>query len=117
WHVIPDAAARSIAFENGKIDILPGGSVETFDVRRLSQLKGVCTTNTGWEFFAPLAWLWLNNRDGPTSKKPFRQAVMYALDREFARDVVWSGVGRVAVGPIASSTRFFDASVSRYRFD
>ena len=117
WHVLPDAATRSIEFETGRIDILPGGSVETFDARRLAQLKGVCTTTAGWDFFAPLAWLWLNNRQGPTSKKPFRQAVMYALNREFSRDFVWSGFGRVAVGPIASSTRFFDASVNRYSFD
>jgi ABC-type transport system substrate-binding protein len=24
WHVIPDAAARAVAFETGKVDILPG---------------------------------------------------------------------------------------------
>ena len=27
WHVIPDAASRAVAFENGTVDILPGGSV------------------------------------------------------------------------------------------
>jgi len=39
WQVIPDAAARSVAFETGKVDVLPGGSVENFDVPRLSKLK------------------------------------------------------------------------------
>lgn len=117
WHVIPDAAARAVAFETGKVDILPAGSVENFDVPRLSALKGTCSTDKGWEFFGPQSWLWLNNRSGPTSNRAFRQAVMYAMDRGFARDVVWNGFGSVAVGPIAASTRFFDPKLARYGFD
>lgn len=117
WHVIPDAAARSVAFETGKIDVLPGGSVENFDVPRLSKLKDVCVTGKGWEFFGPLAWMWLNNRQGPTSNKLFRQAVMYALDRDFGKNVVWNGLGNVATGPISSATRFFDKSLAKYKYD
>jgi ABC-type transport system substrate-binding protein len=33
---------------------------------------------------------------GPTANKAFRQAVSYALDRDFARDVVWNGLGKPA---------------------
>ena len=40
WQIIPDAAARSVAYETGKVDVLPGGSVENFDVPRLSQAEG-----------------------------------------------------------------------------
>jgi peptide/nickel transport system substrate-binding protein len=117
WHVIPDAAARSVAFETGKIDVLPGGSVENFDVPRLSKLKDVCVTGKGWEFFGPLSWMWLNNRQGPTSNKLFRQAVMYAVDRDFGKNVVWNGLGNVATGPISSATRFFDKSLAKYKYD
>ncbi len=117
WHIIPDAAARSVAFETGKIDVLPGGSVENFDVPRLTKLKEVCVTGKGWEFFGPLAWMWLNNRQGPTANKQFRQAVMYALDRDFAKNVVWNGLGNVATGPISSATRFFDKSLAKYSYD
>lgn len=117
WHVIPDAAARAVAFETGKVDILPGGSVENFDIPRLSQAKGVCVTKKGWEYFAPLSWLWLNNRGGPTANKAFRQAVSYALDRDFAKDVIWNGLGKPAIGPIASSTRFFNPKLAKYSYD
>ncbi|MBL8706270.1 MAG: ABC transporter substrate-binding protein [Rhodospirillales bacterium] len=117
WHVIPDAAARSVAFETGKVDILPGGSVENFDVPRLTKLKDVCITGKGWEFFGPLAWMWLNNRQGPTANKKFRQAVMYAIDRDFGKDVVWNGLGKVAVGPISSATKFFDPKLAVYKHD
>ena len=117
WHVVPDAAARSVAFETGKVDILPGGSVENFDVPRLTKMKDVCVTGKGWEFFGPLSWLWLNNRQGPTASKAFRKAVMHAMDRDLAKDVIWNGLGKVATGPHTSSTRFYTGEVTKYPYD
>src|SRR6056297_1269425 len=108
YRVIPDAAARAVAFENGEVDVLPGGSVENWDVQRLTKMDGVCSTGKGWEYFAPHALAWLNNREGPTSNKKFRQALMYAMDREFARDALWNGNGTVAKGPVSSVTRFHE---------
>jgi peptide/nickel transport system substrate-binding protein len=117
WQVIPDAASRAVAFETGQVDILPGGSVENFDIPRLTSMDGVCSTGQGWEYFAPHAWLWLNNREGPTADERFRQAVMYAMDREFVRDVIWNGFGQIARGPVSSKTRFFDEALPEYEHD
>ncbi|MGE5158114.1 MAG: ABC transporter substrate-binding protein, partial [Gemmatimonas sp.] len=117
WQVIPDAAARAVAFETGKVDVLPGGSVENFDVPRLSKLPGTCVTGKGWEFFSPLAWLWLNNRSGPLANKKVRQAIMYAIDRNFAKNVIWNGFGKVATGPSASTTKFYTDDVPKYDYD
>jgi peptide/nickel transport system substrate-binding protein len=117
WQVIPDAASRAVAFETGQVDVLPGGSVENFDVPRLTAMDGVCSTGKGWEYFAPHSWLWLNNREGPTADPRFRQAVMYAMDREFARDVIWNGFGQVAAGPVSSKTKFFSEDLEGYDHD
>jgi peptide/nickel transport system substrate-binding protein len=117
YHVIPDAASRAIAFETGKVDVLPGGSVENFDVPRLSKLPGACVTEKGWEYFAPQSWLWLNNRTKPLDDPRFRQAVLYALDREFARDVLWNGMGTVSTGPISAKTPFYSKVEPAYKFD
>ncbi|WP_099867702.1 ABC transporter substrate-binding protein [Pararhizobium haloflavum] len=117
WHVIPDAAARAVAYENGVVDILPGGSVENFDVERIANLENSCITEKGWEYFAPHSWMWLNNREAPFDDARFRQAVMYAMDREFARDALWAGLGQVATGPVASSTRFYTDDVTQYTYD
>jgi len=78
--------------------VLPGGSVENFDVPRISKLRDTCVTGAGWEFFSPLAWMWLNNRSGPTADKKVRQAIMYAVDRNFAKDVIWNGLGKSPPG-------------------
>src|SRR5258708_34492963 len=65
WQIIPDAAARSVAYETGKVDVLPGGSVENFAVPRISKLKDTCVTGAAWELVSPLAWMWGNNPAGP----------------------------------------------------
>ncbi|MCF3936274.1 ABC transporter substrate-binding protein [Acuticoccus sp. M5D2P5] len=117
WQVIPDAASRAVAFETGEVDVLPGGSIENWDVPRLTEMDGVCSTGKGWEYFAPHSWMWLNNREGPTADKRFRQAVMYAMDREFMRDVIWNGFGTVAKGPVSSKTNFFDENLPDYGHD
>jgi peptide/nickel transport system substrate-binding protein len=48
YQIIPDAAARAVAYETGKVDLLTGGSVDVYDVARLSKLPNTCTTTKGW---------------------------------------------------------------------
>ncbi|WP_043445876.1 ABC transporter substrate-binding protein [Halotalea alkalilenta] len=117
WHVIPDAASRAAAFENGTLQVMPAGSVENFDLARLEALDGSCMTEAGNEYFNPFAMLWLNNREGPTADKRFRQAVMYALDREFVRNVLWNGLGKVPNGPFSSTLAAHDADLEQYDYD
>ena len=97
--IIPDAAARAVAYETGKVDVLPGGAVDVFDVARLSKLPNTCMTTKGWEMFAPIAWVAPNLRRGVLGNKQFRQGLMYAIDREFGKDMVWDGIGKVADRP------------------
>lgn len=117
YRVVPDAASRAVAFENGEVDVLPGGSVENWDVQRLTAMDGVCSTGQGWEYFAPHAMAWLNTREGPTANKDFRKALMYAMDREFVRDVIWNGFGKVATSPVSSKTNFYSDDTIMYDQD
>ncbi|HEY8567039.1 MAG TPA: ABC transporter substrate-binding protein [Beijerinckiaceae bacterium] len=109
FQFIPDAASRAVAYETGKVDVLTGGAVEIFDVARLSKLPNTCVTTKGWEMFAPHAWISVNVRNGILGNKQFRQAMMHAIDRDFGRDVVWSGYGKIPTGPISSKTKFYSA--------
>lgn len=117
YHVVPDGSARAVAYETGTVDILPGGSVENFDVPRLTEMANTCTTEKGWEYFSPQSWMWLNNRNAPMDNPKFRQAVMFAMDREFARDALWNGYGKVATGPIASTLPFYSEQDPQYSYD
>ena len=42
---------------------------------------------------------------------------MYAMDRDFAKDVLWNGLGKVATGPVSSSTLFHTDDVPAYPYD
>ncbi|MBT9385957.1 ABC transporter substrate-binding protein [Pseudooceanicola sp. CBS1P-1] len=109
YHIIPDASSRSVAFETGVVDVLPGGSVENFDVPRLTGLDNSCNTTKGWEFYSPLSWLWVNEANPILANVKIRQAMMYAMDRDFMVDVLWNGMGKPADGPITSTTPFYSA--------
>lgn len=117
FHVIPDAAARAAAFESGKVDIAPGGTVEYFDVNRLAKLPGASVTTKGWEFFAPHSWLWMNNRTAPMNNVKFRQAVWTAIDREAMAKIAWYGFAKPATGPFNSHIAFASDDVTKYPRD
>lgn len=117
FHVVPDAAARAAAFESGKVDIAPGGSVEYFDVERLSKLPGAAVTTKGWEFFAPHSWLWINNRTAPMDNVKFRQAIWTAIDREAMAKIAWYGYAKPATGPFNSHIKFASNDVAKYPRD
>ncbi|MDX1743850.1 MAG: ABC transporter substrate-binding protein, partial [Ruegeria sp.] len=117
YHVIPDAASRAVAYETGQIDVLPGGSIENFDIPRVQAMDNTCITQKGWEYFAPLSWIWINNNNKPLDDVKVRRAMMHALDREFAKDALWNGLGKVATGPLSSSTRFYAGDTPDISYD
>ena len=116
YRVIPDAASRSVALEQGTVQLTQWSDVDAFDVSRLSKLPNLDMTTKGYEFFAPHQWLEMNTRIAPMNDKRFRQAVMYAIDRKALLARVFFGLGRVATGPVSSKTRFYEKDVKQYDY-
>lgn len=115
--VVPDAASRAVAYERGTVDVLRGGDVENFEVRRLEKLPDTVATRAGWEMFAPPMWLQMNLRKPPFDNKQIRQAVMHAMDKDFIVKNIFFNVGKVATGPITSPTLYYDKNVPTYKYD
>ncbi len=115
--VIPDGAQRLIALETSKVHLASSSDIEFNDLARLRKVEAIQVETRGYEFLAPLAWLEMNNARKPMDDRRFRQAVMYALDREFIRDKLFYGFGRVPTGPINSVVNFYDPNVKRYALD
>lgn len=116
YRVIPDAASRSVALEQGTVQLTQWSDVEPFDVKRLEALPNLTMTTKGYELFAPHQWLELNNRVAPMNDKRFRQAVMYAIDRKALLARVYFGLGKIATGPVSSKTRFYEKDVKQYDY-
>ncbi|MEI4261459.1 ABC transporter substrate-binding protein [Roseovarius sp. D0-M9] len=117
YHVIPDAASRAVAYETGKVDVLPGGSIENFEVPRIRDMENTCITDKGWEYFGPLSWMWVNLDNEPLDDLNVRKAIMHAMDRDFAKTALWNDLGKVATGPVSSSTRFYSGDTPDIGYD
>ncbi len=117
FRIIPDAASRAVAFEQGTIDVLRGGDVEGFEVQRLAELPNVESTTAGWEEYSPLVFMPMNLRKAPFDNKLVRQAIMSALDRDFIAQTIMFGQAKPATGPIASTTKYYTDDVPAYPFD
>lgn len=117
FHVIPDAASRSVAFERGDVSMLRGGDVDNVDIKRLEAIPGVDNTTKGTEMYSTITSLVMNERKPPFNNTKVRQAVMYALNRNFIVKNIFFGIGKVATGPISSTTMFYDPNVTKYPYD
>ena len=115
--VIPDSAARSIALENGEIDVAPMSAIAAADIQRLGALKNIVVNTQGNEGLGPNLWLEVNLREKPLSDLRVRQAISLALDREKIVDVIWFGQGKPAVGPLVSGNPYFNKSIKPYEYN
>lgn len=117
FRVIPDAASRAIAFEQGTVDVLRGGDVEGFTIRSLTDLPGVESTTKGWEFFSPLMFIQPNLRLEVFADPNIRKAMYHAIDRDFIVNAIFFGQGKVSTGPFAETELFHDPNIAQYPFD
>ncbi|SDH98026.1 ABC transporter substrate-binding protein [Alloyangia pacifica] len=117
FSIIPDSASRAVAFEQGQIDVLRGTDVDPVDVSRLENLDGVEETTKGTEMYSTITSMIMNERELPFSNKQVRQAISYALDRDFMVQTIFFGIGKPATGPISSTLPFYDGDVPKYDYD
>lgn len=117
FNVIPDAASRAVAFERGDVHVVSGNDIDNVDVARLKKVANTVYTTEGWELFSKLAYVQMNMRKPPFDNVKVRQAVMTAMNRKFVVDNIFFGLGKVATGPISSTTPFYDGKVPVYAFN
>ncbi|MEM8992727.1 MAG: ABC transporter substrate-binding protein, partial [Pseudomonadota bacterium] len=100
---IADAATRTAAMESGEIHFGAFGAIPNIDVPRLEELDTIEVTTKGYEYFAPIMQLQFNVEVEPYNDPRVRQAIAYAVDREFVIENIWFGFGKAATGPISSN--------------
>jgi peptide/nickel transport system substrate-binding protein len=106
------------ALETGRVDMAQNNDIENFEVPRLRDMKQLEFFTKGNEAVSPISWLDINQRLPKFQDKRFRKAMMLAVDRQFIVENLFFGLGKVANGPIASTTKFYDdASLVKYPYD
>ena len=115
--VIPDGAARSIALENGEVDLAPMSAVPQADIQRLAGLKQLALSDAGAEGLGPMLWLEVNLRDKALGDARVRQAISLALDRKKIVDIIWFGQGKPATGPLVSGNPYYNKALKPFVYD
>ncbi len=93
----------------GFVDVTIGGRFETQE-----HLRAVYT---GYEAIGALVWLAFNLEKSPVDDLRVRQAIAYAIDREFLARSLYEDQVALATGPISPGTPFYTDDVEKYELD
>lgn len=115
--IIKDGSARTIALENGEVH-LSAFEQNPRDINRLKKAAGIVATNEGYAAIGPIAWLAFNTAsDGPAGNKKVRQAIAYAVDRDFINKAIMLGTSTPALTGIHPGSPFYESNVETYDLD
>ena len=113
YKVTPSSATAAIAFENGEIDYFLNPT--PLDIERLLKMPDVTVTEKGREGYATVETVVLNTTRAPLSDIRVRQAMAYAIDKNYIVDKVAFGRATVATGPISSALKWaYNPNVQKY---
>lgn len=116
FRVIKDENALLIAMENGEADMAPFQNSSTA-IRRMEGVERLTVTKEGYAGIGPINWLAFNTKSEKLSDKRVRQAIAYAVDRNFITKALMRGIATPQRSPIIESSPFFDESIEAYDVD
>ncbi|ALE59136.1 ABC transporter substrate-binding protein [Paraburkholderia sp. RL17-368-BIF-A] len=115
--IITDPAARTVAFEDGSIDLSGDTPVPLSDLARLKNSPKLALDSRGYEFQAGVTRIEFN-LDNPVLKNlQVRQAIASAIDREVIRKVIFYGYATPLASPIIPSNPYYDPAPAPYPYD
>lgn len=111
-----DANSGVLALESGEAQMFPLLDATRL-IRRLEKSGKMTVTDKGYAGIGPLNWLAFNTKNPALSDVRVRQAIAYAIDREFVTKALHSGLSKPAIEPVVQGSPFFTEDVERYDFD
>ncbi len=116
--IVPDASSRMIAFEAKEIDYLYYVYLPASDVSRFKNRPGFVVSSQGHEDGPSILLMTLNLRKAPFNSLKVRQALAHAVDKQYIEEKADYGLGKPAIGPIASVTKWaFNPRITQYEFN
>lgn len=116
FKITADPESAVIGMERQQTQLGPFAS-NPRDLARLAKNKNLGITAKGYAGVGPLNWLEFNLLRKPLDDKRVRQAICYAIDKEFILKQLMLGFAERATGPIVPGSPFYSADVNPYHFD
>jgi len=110
---IPDPNNTVLSMERGDVDFM-FIVVDVRLVERLEKSKDIFVTNKGYEGIGPINWLAFNTKKPPLDDVRVRQAIAYAVDRDFVVNRLMAGKAMPAFGPITPSSPYAAKNLEPY---
>ena len=114
--IIKDASSRVIAMEQGEGHMYPF-VIDSRDIIRFEKAKNLVVEENGYAAVGAITWLAFNTKKPPLDDVRVRQAIAYAVDRNFIINALHRGMSKPATGPIAPGSPFYTDEVARYDVD
>jgi len=114
--ISPDLSTLVLDMENGQADFMPFSvDARAFKKKQRSSRLGV--TDKGYAAVGPINWIEMNTAKAPLDNKMVRQAIGYAIDRNFITKALLRGVAKPQISPIIESSPFFNPKMPAYGLD
>ncbi len=114
--IIKDTNSLVIAMENGEADMYPFLNTSQ-DIARLQKVETLNVTDEGYAAVGPINWLAFNTAKAPFDNPKVRQAIGYAVDRNFITKALMRGIAKPQRGPISEASPFFNDKIEAYDVD
>ncbi len=114
--IIQDQANRVMAMERKEADLIPflGNLV---DIKRLKNSDMLNVTSDGYSAIGPENWLAFNTLREPFNNPKVRQAISFAIDRDFIVNKLHAGLSKRSTGPIVPGSPYYNGEVEPYAVD
>ncbi len=118
YRTIRDRSNMLLSMQRGEVHYNAYTSLTLRDVDRIKKNgDGLVATDVGYQAVGPLNWIAFNTQREPWTDKRVRQAIAYAVDKEFIIEKMQLGLSTRASGPIANGSPFHTADVPQYDYD
>ena len=114
--IMPQDASRTIALESGEL-MVSGYEQDPRNLTRLKKNKNLDVSNAGYAAIGPINWLAFNTKADKVSDPKVRQAIAYAVDREFLLKAIMLGTIGPAKTGIHPGSPFYNDKVESYDLD
>jgi len=100
---VPDASTRTVLLEKGEAHLAGFNAVQYPDTKRLASVPSLEVSTKGYQMYSLVEAMPMNTTHPPLNNQTVRQALSYAVDRQFIADNIYFGFATPATGFIHSN--------------